>query len=65
MSPNPQRNRLLSWYIGIVVVLGAVAFVAYRAIVTDCPAPLAIIGVLLVIPIVYLTLMYLTFVSQD
>lgn len=50
---------------GIVLVLAAVIFVGYRMWATSCPAPTIIeVGVLTVIPIVYLVLMYLTFVSQ-
>ncbi|WP_108681610.1 hypothetical protein [Methyloceanibacter sp. wino2] len=59
------NNRLLPWYIGIVLVLAAVLFVGYRMWTTSCPAPMLIeLGVLTVVPIVYLVLMYLTFVSQ-
>lgn len=61
----PENHRLLPWYIGIVLVLAAVIFVGYRMWAGNCPAPTIIeIGVLTVIPIVYLGLMYLTFVSQ-
>jgi hypothetical protein len=46
-------------------VLAAVVFVGYRMWAGSCPAPTIIeIGVLTVIPIVYLVLMYLTLVSQ-
>jgi hypothetical protein len=61
-----KRNRLLHWYIGIVIVLLSVAYVAYQMFYVGCPAPTFVeLGVLLVIPIVYLGLMYLTFVSQE
>jgi hypothetical protein len=60
-----RDNRLVPWYIGIIIILAAVIFVGYQMWATSCPAPTAIeIGVLTVIPIVYLVLMYLTFVSQ-
>lgn len=60
-----KNNRLLPWYIGIVLVLAAVTFVGYRMWAGNCPAPAIIeIGVLTVIPIIYLVLMYLTLVSQ-
>jgi hypothetical protein len=60
-----RRNRLTPWYIGIVIVLASVIFVGYRMWAGSCPAPTAIeVGVLTVIPIVYLALMYLTFTSQ-
>jgi hypothetical protein len=62
---TPRNHRLMPWYIGIVVILAAVIFVGYRMWVTSCPAPMTIeIGVLTVIPIVYLILMYLTLISQ-
>jgi len=65
MTQVPQDNRLLPWYIGIVLVLAAVVFVGYRMWAGACPAPTIIeIGVLTVIPAVYLALMYLTFISQ-
>ena len=55
----------MPWYVGIIIILAAVVFVGYRMWATGCPAPALIeIGVLTVIPIVYLTLMYLTLVSQ-
>jgi len=61
----PTNHRLLPWYIGIVVVLAAVIYVGYQMWAGSCPAPTIIeIGVLTVIPIVYLVLMYLTLISQ-
>jgi tellurite resistance protein TehA-like permease len=61
----PRNNRLMPWYIGIVVILAAVIWVGYQMWASSCPAPTFIqIGVLTVIPVVYLALMYLTFVSQ-
>ncbi|WEX10723.1 hypothetical protein [Chelativorans sp. AA-79] len=61
-----KRNRLMPWYIGTAVILASVFFVAYRMWVNDCGAPVAIeLGVLTVIPAVYLALMYLTLTSQD
>jgi hypothetical protein len=61
----PRNNRLMPWYIGLVIVVAAVIFVGYQMWATSCPAPTIIeLGVLTVIPIVYLVLMYLTLVSQ-
>lgn len=66
MTGAAKRNRLLPWYIGLAINLAAIAFVGGRMYAGECPAPTILeIGVLAVIPIVYLTLMYLTFVSQD
>jgi hypothetical protein len=62
----PKRNRLMPWYIGLVLNLAAVLFVGYRMWAGNCPAPTLIeVGVLTVIPAVYLVLMYLTFVNQE
>jgi hypothetical protein len=62
---TPENHRLLPWYIGLVLVFAAVIFVGYRMWSGNCPAPTIIeIGVLTVIPIVYLVLMYLTLISQ-
>ena len=61
----PSNHRLLPWYIGIVIILAAVAYVGYRMWALDCPAPTFIeIAMLSLIPAVYLVLMYLTLVSQ-
>jgi len=61
----PKNHRLLPWYIGIVLVFAAVIYVGYQMWAGSCPAPTIIeIGVLTVIPIVYLVLMYLTLISQ-
>jgi hypothetical protein len=66
MTETIRRNRLTPWYIGLVVVVIAVLFVGYRFYATECPAPTIIeLGVLTVIPVVYLVLMYLTFTSQE
>jgi hypothetical protein len=66
MSQKPRRNRLMPWYIGIVVILAAVAYVGYQMISLGCSAPLTVqLLILTVIPVVYLTLMYLTLVSQE
>lgn len=63
---SPRRNRLRPWYIGMAIVLAAVIFVGYRMWAGNCPAPTILeIGVLVVIPVVYLALMYLTFISQE
>jgi hypothetical protein len=65
MAQAARNGRLVPWYIGIVIVLAAVIFVGYQMWATSCPAPTIIeIGVLTVIPIVYLVLMYFTLISQ-
>ena len=65
MAATAKRNQLTPWYIGIAIILVAVAYVAYQMFHGGCPAPTFVaLGVLLVIPAVYLVLMYLTFVCQ-
>jgi hypothetical protein len=55
----------MPWYIGMIIIFAAVIFVGYQMWAGSCPAPTIIeLGVLTVIPVVYLVLMYLTFVSQ-
>jgi hypothetical protein len=66
MQQGTKRNRLMPWYIGLAINIAAVLFVGYRMWAGNCPAPTVIeLGVLVVIPCVYLALMYLTFVSQE
>jgi hypothetical protein len=66
MNQAVRRNRLLPWYIGIAIVILGELYIAYEMFYVGCPAPMMLeLAVLIVIPIVYLTLMYLTFVSQD
>jgi len=66
MNHATKRNRLLPWLIGLAINLAAIAFVGGRMYAGECPAPTVLeLGVLLVVPVVYLGLMYLTFVSQD
>ncbi|MEX0842675.1 MAG: hypothetical protein WD039_10375 [Xanthobacteraceae bacterium] len=65
MNQKIHRNRLLPWYIGIAIILVAQIYVGYQMFYVGCPAPMLLeISFLIVIPLVYLTLMYLTFVSQ-
>ncbi len=60
-----QRNPLLPWYIGLVIIGIIDAYVGYLFFTTRCGAgALPQTLVLVVIPGVYLTLMYLTFKSQ-
>ena len=65
MNGAEPRNRLMPLYLGFVLIFAAVSFVAYRMIMEDCgTTPYIEIGVLVVIPIVYLGLIYLILVSQ-
>lgn len=66
MSDTPKRSRLGPWYTGLIIIAAAVIYVGYQMFATACPAPTFLeLGVLIVIPAVYLILMYLTLTSQD
>ncbi len=66
MNQTVRRNRLLPWYIGIAIVVAAEIIVGYQMFYVGCPAPVLLeLALLVVIPVVYLVLMYLTFVSQE
>lgn len=64
MSNGINRSRLLPWYIGAAIIFGSVIFLAEEMLATPAPTALEL-GVLIIIPLVYLTLMYLTLKSQD
>ena len=65
MAEITQRPRLLPWYIGVGVIVLAVAYVGYQMFFVGCAAPTFVeLIVLIAIPVIYLVLMYLTFVSQ-
>ncbi len=62
---SPRRNRLTPWYIGVAIVIVSVFYTGYKMFAGNCPEPEVLdFGVLIVIPFVYLVLMYLTFTSQ-
>lgn len=61
MADDWRAKGLKSWIIGAVINVGVVAFIAYRMVVTECPAPGIVEAIaLLVVPAVYLALMYIT-----
>lgn len=65
MIRREQRSRFTPLYVGFVLIFAAVSFVGYRMTMEECGTTAFIdIGILAVIPVVYLALMYLTFVSQ-
>jgi hypothetical protein len=65
MSNGNRRNVLLPWFIGIAILVVADLWIAYRMFSTGCPAPGFVEAiVVIVIPIVYLALMYVTLKSQ-
>ncbi len=62
--PN-KRNRLLPWYIGLAIILAADIYIGYLFHATSCPATgLPEFMVLIVMPAVYLALMYVTLRNQ-
>jgi hypothetical protein len=65
MADNERRNPLMPWFIGLAIVVAADLYVAYLFLTGVCQAPgIAQVFVVVVIPVVYLALMYLTFKSQ-
>lgn len=65
MAATDRRNPLLPWIIGLIIVGIADIYIAYLFYATECQAPtIAQLIVVIVVPAVYLVLMYLTFKSQ-
>ncbi len=65
MTMSQARHRLLPWYIGLVIIVVVVAYIGYLFHATNCQATgLPEFLVLVVVPAVYLALMYLTLRSQ-
>ncbi len=65
MQKATKRNALMPWLIGAVIVVAADIWVAFRMYATDCPAPGIVEAiVVLVVPAVYLALMYLTLKTE-
>jgi len=66
MLASARSNRLLPWFVGIVIIAVADIYVGYTFYASKCEAPsLAAFLVLVAVPGVYLVLMYLTFISQE
>jgi hypothetical protein len=65
---STTRNPLLPWWIGLAIILAAIAYVGYLFTTMECgpstAGPLAFV-VLGVMPAVYLVLMYVTLKSQS
>ena len=65
MISSKSRNVLTPWIIGLIIIAAVDAYVAYLFYATDCQAPgIAQMLVVVVVPVVYLALMYLTLKSQ-
>ena len=66
MAASKRRNRLMPWYVGILVIAIADYWVATQLFSNACQAPsILAFGVVFIIPAVYLVLMYLTLTSQE
>ena len=65
-TPARRRNPLMPWWIGLAIIVAAVAYVAYRFSCTVCAPNSGFLGFLVlgVVPATYLVLMYLTFKSE-
>ena len=60
-----RRNVLMPWYVGMLIIAPVDIWVAKRLFSDACQAPsIVAAGVVIVIPAVYLVLMYLTLKSQ-
>ena len=61
-----SRNRLLSWFIGLIIVVPAVVGAGFWMIASQCPVTFPIVLIVLgIVPIIYLALMYLALTSQE
>ncbi len=66
MAAEKTRNTLLPWYIGIAIIVVLDFWIATQLFSSACQAPGIIgAGVVVIIPAIYIALMYLTFKSQD
>jgi hypothetical protein len=66
LADGKRRNPLLPWFIGLAIIIATVVIIAIWMIRANCAAPgIVQFIVLAIIPVVYLTLAYLTFRSQD
>jgi hypothetical protein len=66
MPQAAKRNRLMPWYVGLVLILLSVAASLWQVLSGGCGAPpAALVIALVVMPVVYIVLMYLTLTSQE
>lgn len=66
MRQLEKRNRLMPWVIGAAIIIAADLWVIEQMFSTSCPAPGFVEAIVVIImPVVYLVLMYLTLRSQD
>ncbi|WP_206453583.1 hypothetical protein [Aurantimonas marina] len=61
-----SRHPMTAWWIGLAVILAAVAYVAYQFACLECrPAGFLEFMILGIMPAVYLVLMYVTLKGQS
>ena len=66
MPATAARNRLKPWIIGLAIIVVADAYAAWRLLTDTCAVPaIALISVLIIMPAVYVALMYATLTSQE
>jgi hypothetical protein len=63
-----RHSQLFPWYVGIAIIVAFEAIIAYLFFSTGSPCtastPPLFLGLLIVLPVIYLALMYLTLKSQ-
>jgi hypothetical protein len=65
VAETDRRNPLRPWIIGLIIIVLSDIYIGYLFYATQCQAPaVAQFLVLIVVPVVYLALMYLTLKSQ-
>jgi len=65
MPVSPRHSQLLPWYIGLVIIAIVDAYIGYLFYTTSEAPGLAQVLILVILPSIYLVLMYLTFKSQS
>lgn len=65
MASPQEHNQLTPWYIGVTIVTLSNLIFLYYIVSHECAIPNGIvIGLLVLLPVIYLALMYKTFRSQ-
>ncbi len=65
MSNSQDHNPLTPWYIGLTIIVLSNLIFLYYIMTHECGIPNGIIiGLLVLLPAIYLALMYKTFKSQ-
>lgn len=66
MAEARRRDPLTPWYIGILFLLAMDIVFFYFIMTLNCEIPNPIVfGIMVLIPVLYLVLMYLAFRSQE